>query len=118
MLYSIKGYWNGSSISISVPLFVEYESVAKRACHALHLETEDIDDIINYIAKVADRREIYFLWRPFLKDSKDDLILEVAVESESDFIVSYNLKDFSGLEKFGIQALSPKDFLQLIGAIK
>lgn len=105
-------------VNISVPLFVEYEAVAKRSCHSPGLEIEDIDAILNYIAKVSNHREVFFLWRPFLKDPKDDLVLEVAVESESDFIITYNRKDFSGVEKFGIRVLTPKEFLQLTGVIE
>ena len=46
--------------------------------------------------------EIFFLWRPFLKDAKDDFILELAIESQSEFIVTYNKSDFIGVDKFGI----------------
>jgi len=31
--------------------------------------------------------------------------------------VTYNKKDFKGIEKFGIKAVTPKEFLQLIGEI-
>ena len=50
--------------------------------------TQDIDDILNYIAAVSDKRDIFFLWGPYLKDPKDDLVLEVAVESGSQFIIT------------------------------
>jgi len=45
-------------------------------------------------------------------------VLEVAVESESDFIISYNKKDFENIERFGLKALAPQEFLKLIGVIK
>jgi predicted nucleic acid-binding protein len=40
---------------------------------------------------------------------------ELAVESESDFIITFNEKDFEGTEKFGIKTLTPKEFLKVIG---
>lgn len=104
-------------ISISVSLIFEYEDVLKREDLDLNLETEDIDSMLDYICKIADKREIFYLWRPYLKDPKDDLILELAVESESDFIITYNKKDFEGINKFGLQALTPKEFLDKIGEI-
>lgn len=104
-------------ISISVSLIFEYEDVLKRGDLKLNLETKDIDDILDYICKVADKREIFYLWRPYLKDPKDDLLLELAVESESDFIITYNKKDFEGIDKFGLHALTPKEFLEKIGEI-
>jgi len=104
-------------ISISVSLIFEYEDVLKRRDLKLNLETEDIDDILDYICKVADKREIFYLWRPYLKDAKDDLLLELAVESESNFILTYNKRDFESIDKFGLQALTPKEFLKKIGEI-
>lgn len=109
---------NMFEFSLSVPLFIEYESVTKRNPEKLRLSISDIDDILNYLAEISSKREIYFLWRPFLKDPKDDLVLEVAVESESDFIISHNKKDFRNISKFGLQVLTPLEFLKLIEVIK
>lgn len=104
--------------NISVPLFLEYESVIKRPSIADHLTAKEIDDILNFILSKSRARSIYFLWRPFLKDPKDDLVLEVAVESNSEFIITHNIKDFKGVEKFGIQVLGPKQFLIDRGILK
>jgi putative PIN family toxin of toxin-antitoxin system len=104
-------------ISVSVPLVLEYETIARRQARALGLDSATIDDILDYLCQVALRREIFFLWRPFLKDPKDDLVLELAVESESEFIITYNRRDFAGTEKFGIKVLTPKEFLKKLGEI-
>ena len=104
-------------LSISVPLVLEYEAAAKRISELVGLRYSDIDDIVDYICKVAEHREIYYLWRPFLKDPKDDMVLELAVESEADYIVTYNLRDFAGTERFGIRAVTPGRFLREIGEI-
>jgi putative PIN family toxin of toxin-antitoxin system len=104
-------------ISVSVPLVLEYETIARRQARALGLDSETIDDILDYLCQVALRREIFFLWRPFLKDPKDDLVLELAVESECEFIITYNRRDFAGTEKFGIKVLTPKEFLKKLGEI-
>lgn len=102
-------------VNVSVPLLFEYEDVAKRSSSALPLNSAEIDNILDYLCAVANRHKIFFLWRPFLKDPKDDFVLELAVESQCDYIVTYNQKDFRGVEKFGIKTLTPKEFLQLIG---
>lgn len=105
-------------ISVSVPLVLEYETLAKRQARVLGLDASTIDDILDYVCQVAGRREIFFLWRPFLKDPNDDLVLELAVESESEFIITYNRRDFVGIETFGIKVLTPKELLQKLGEIK
>ncbi len=73
--------------------------------------------IIDMICKLSKGCEIFFLWRPFLKDPKDDFILELAIESQSEFIITYNKKDFYRVEEFGIKALTLKEFLEMIGEI-
>jgi putative PIN family toxin of toxin-antitoxin system len=105
-------------LCISVPLIFEYESVAKRDSRAFGLRYSDIDDILDYICSVAEHRKIHFLWRPVLRDPHDDMVLELAVESEADYVVTHNIKDYVGIRAFGIIALSPKEFLRKIGELK
>ena len=102
-------------IGISVPLILEYEDVLKRYIHYMH--DHDVDKIINYICKVGNRRKIHFLWRPLLKDPKDDMVLELAIASQSKYIVTFNIKDFHGAEKFGIKVLTPVHFLKEVNLI-
>lgn len=106
------------SINLSVPLFLEYEAVTKREQHRFTLNDQDIEDILNYIAQTAEKREIFYLWRPYLKDPNDDLVLEVAVESASQYIISYNLRDFEGINRFGIEVITPKTLLERLGEIR
>jgi putative PIN family toxin of toxin-antitoxin system len=105
-------------INLSVALVLEYEDVLKRPEFNLELTVEEIDDIIDFLCQNANLREIFYLWRPILPDPKDDFVLELAVESNSDYIVTFNTKDFSRAEDFGIKAITPSDFLRIIGEIK
>ncbi len=104
--------------NLSVPLFVEYESVTKREGLLTGLSNEDIDAVLDYLLSKSRIREIFYLWRPVLKDPKDDLVLELAVESRSEFIITFNKRDFRGCERFGIRALNPKEFLIERGVLK
>lgn len=102
---------------VSVPLVLEYESTAKKQSRSLGLLHSDIDDVLDYLCKVSEHRKIFFLWRPFLKDPKDDMVLELAVEGDVDYIVTHNLRDFIGVEQFGVKAITPQEFLREIGEI-
>lgn len=104
-------------LNISPILIFEYESVAKRKDQNIILSHSEIDVIIDMICKWAEHWEIFYLWRPLLKDPKDDFILELAIESHSDYIISYNKADFEGTEKFGIQVISPRELLEILGEI-
>lgn len=102
-------------VFISVPVLLEYEDSLKRDRTKIKLNKNDIDAILDYICFISEKREIFFLWRPYLRDLKDDMFLELAVESDSDYIITFNKKDYEGVEKFNIKILTPKEFLKKIG---
>ena len=82
-------------------LVLEYEQTLKRICTGGSLSGNDIDGVL--------------LWRPLLPDPKDDFVLELAVESRTDFLVTFNTGDFVGAERFGVRVISPREFLAMIG---
>lgn len=99
---------------ISTSLLFEYEDVLKRKQELLELSNEQVDTVLDNICALSKFQEIYFLWRPYLKDQKDDHVLEVAVASKTNIIVTHNLKDFKGVEKFGVKAITPSKYLEVI----
>ena len=103
--------------NISVPLVLEYEKVLFDPKIKIPFTKKEIDKILNYLCANSNHHKIYYLWRPYLKDEKDDMVLELAVSSNSDYIITFNKKDFVGAGKFGITILSPKNFLKKIGEI-
>ena len=105
-------------INISVPLVLEYEDAGKRILDEIGLREEDIEDVIDYICKVANHHKIYYLWRPFLRDPKDDMVLELAVSGSCEIIVTYNVKVFGGVEEFGLKVMTAVKFLEQIGELK
>jgi len=109
---------NKFDVHLSVPLVIEYESIAKRLIgKRTGLNATDIDDVVDYFCSVGQRCEIHFLWRPFLADPNDDMVLELAVAAGCEIIVTYNKSDFKGISQFGIRALTAREFLQEIGEI-
>ena len=103
--------------NISVPLFIEYESVAKRENLVKNLSEKDIEVILDYFLSKSKIQQIFYLWRPILKDPKDDLVLELAVKSQSKYIITFNKKDFIGCENFGVVAVTPYEFMKKRGLL-
>ena len=68
-----------------------------------------------YLASQSHLQEIHFLWRPFLPDANDDMVLELAFAAGCHHIITHNVKDFHGSEQLGVTVLSPREFLSLIG---
>jgi putative PIN family toxin of toxin-antitoxin system len=103
------------ALSLSLPLYMEYLDVLMRPeIKPGGISDSEITDFVDEILLNAQTKNIYFLWRPWLKDEKDDMILELAIASQVDYIVTFNLKDFRNIELFGIEAIAPKDFLNLV----
>jgi len=73
--------------------------------------------VLDYLCMVAKRQEIFFLWRPSLKDPKDEMVLETAVAGGCSAIISYNKRDFVGAEQFNVTINTPLEFLKIIGAL-
>jgi predicted nucleic acid-binding protein len=73
--------------------------------------------VLDFHCKVATHHQIFFLWRPYLSDPSDDMILELAVAAGCNFIVTYNIRDFVRVEGFALQAIAPATFLRHIGAL-
>lgn len=96
---------------VSVPLVVEYEAVLLRHC-AKGQTPDHVTDLIDYLCAEALHQEIFYLWRPYLPDAGDDMVLELAVAAQASVIVTHNLKDFASVGQFGITALAPGTFLQ------
>lgn len=101
--------------AVSVPLGLEYEAAAKRLVKDTLLTARDIEAVIDYICAQAVTSKIFYLWRPLLKDPKDDMVLEAAVAAGCTHIVTFNGRDFAGAERFGIKVLTPQAFLAKIG---
>lgn len=104
-------------INISVPLILEYEAAAKRLVGEILLTESEIDAILDYVCVVSRRHKISYLWRPFLRDPQDDMVLELAAAANCDFIVTYNKDDFRGAERFGLEIVTAIEFLEKIGEL-
>jgi putative PIN family toxin of toxin-antitoxin system len=96
---------------VSVSLVLEYESALLRHVTATSYTEEDIRVLIDYVCDTTVHQEIFFLWRPFLRDPGDDLVLEVAVAAGCEAIVTHNVRDFAGASHMGIRVLKPNEFL-------
>jgi len=97
---------------LSTTLLFEYEDILKRNQTILGLSNHDVDKILNYFCLRSEHQKIYFLWRPFLSDPKDDHLLELAIASGTKLIATYNVKDFRGVDKFNVQTITPAKLLE------
>ena len=102
-------------MALTVPLYLQYQDVLTRPEHMTGTSTQDdILRFLRYLCSIAHQQRVFFLWRPRLKDPNDDMGLEAAVASQSRYIITHNLRDFTrcGIEEqFGITPMLPREFL-------
>jgi predicted nucleic acid-binding protein len=97
--------------NLTVALALEHEAVLKRNCLEFGLTEHDIDDMLDWVISEAGLHRLYFVWRPLASDPDDDSEMEAAIASHSDFGVTFNKRDFPDGHRFGIECLTPKEFL-------
>ncbi|MDR2851959.1 MAG: putative toxin-antitoxin system toxin component, PIN family [Burkholderiaceae bacterium] len=99
--------------ALTVALYMEWQAVLTRPEHMPPgVDTDAMQGFLRYLASLAHLQDVHFLWRPFLRDPDDDMVLECAVASGSRLIVTHNIKDFRRAIGLGVQAMTPGGFLR------
>lgn len=102
-------------LCLSVGLYMEWQSVLGRRENLPPGHTaEDALRFLRFLASQAHLQEIHFVWRPFLPDPDDDMVLELAFAAGCRHIVTHNVRDFRGSERLGVVAMTPREFWNLI----
>jgi putative PIN family toxin of toxin-antitoxin system len=67
----------------TLPLFLEYEDVLKRAEQRLvhRLSLEQVDEFLAELAAHVEPVELHFMWRPQVRDPGDEMVLEAATQT-------------------------------------
>ena len=102
-------------IALTIALYTEWQAVMTRSENLPPGATADEAlAFLRYLASIAHLQDVHFLWRPFSRDPDDDMILECAVASGSEYIVTHNVKDFRRVEELNVQVITPADLLHLL----
>lgn len=106
------------AVVVSVPIVLEYEEVLKRPGVVPAYSATEIDQVLDGLCAIAERRRVHFLWRPQLRDPSDEGFLELAVAGGGIPIITYNTHHFVGAERFGVAIQTPLQLLRNVGAIE
>lgn len=105
-------------IALSVALYTEWQDVMCRAEHLPPgMQPPDALAFLRYLASIAHLQNIHYLWRPFLRDPDDDMVLECAVASGSRYLVTHNVRDFRAIDSLGVLPITPAEFLALLRSL-
>jgi len=103
------------SPQMSEALFYEYEAVMKRKKiqDSTPLNKDEQTALFNAYISTCRWNEIYYMWRPNLDDENDNFVVELAVASGAECIITYNLKDFNSSQlKFSHKIITPETFIK------
>ena len=94
---------------LSVPLLLQYEEVLCRPeqLAAVGGSVDDIGTMLDAVCRVGSPVEIDYLWRPMLREPDDEMVLELAIQSRAAALLTFNLRDFQGAERFGVEVVRP-----------
>ena len=100
---------------VTTALFLEYEDVLSRDTflEATGFTLHDVDRFLAAFASAARPVDVHFRWRPQLRDPKDELVLECAVNAGDLPLITHNIRDFSDAAKrFSVPVMTPGKFLK------
>ena len=102
-------------IALTVAVYTEWQAVMTRPENLPPgAAADDALAFLRYLASIAHLQDVHFLWRPFSRDPDDDMIVECAVASGCEYIVTHNVKDFRRVEELKVQAITPAELLNLL----
>src|SRR5262245_56884029 len=104
------------TIGLTAALVLEYEATCVKSLPALNVTVEDLTDLLDYFGSVGKLAAIRFRVRPSVADPDDELVLEAAIATGSDWIVTHNILDMAaGAARYGIEIIKPGEALRRLG---
>ena len=96
--------------------FLEYEDLLARQdlYRQSLLNADERRELFAAFLSVCEWVQVYYLWRPNLRDEGDNHLIELAVAGGASFLATNNLRDLkSGELRFpSIRIVSPKELLE------
>jgi putative PIN family toxin of toxin-antitoxin system len=105
------------TLLMSVSLALEFEAVCSRVEHrvAAGLSEREVSIFVSAVIAMTEPVETHFLWRPQLRDTGDEMVLEAAVNGRADALVTFNQRDYgSAPARFGVELLLPREAIARI----
>ncbi|HPH12783.1 MAG TPA: putative toxin-antitoxin system toxin component, PIN family [Burkholderiaceae bacterium] len=109
----LQGLWEPM---ISLPLFMEYEDVMARreVLERCPLPEEERQALLDALLSRCTLVEVYYAWRPNLRDEGDNHVFELAVAAQDAALLTWNLRDFASAElRFPqVRVLTPAQWMK------
>ena len=101
---------------MSEKLFLEFEDLLGREdlFRASPLTAVERGQLLDAFLGVCEWVEVYFRWRPNLRDEGDNHVMELAIAGSVSAVVTNNVADFQGADLSfpEIRVLTPQQYLK------
>ena len=103
---------------LAASLYFEYEDVFERqtTLALCKLNCEQRQLFLDSFLSVCQWNQLYFRWRPNLRDEGDNHLVELAVASNAEYLITNNMKDFRFAElRFPtLKVIKPEQLLEVL----
>ena len=104
------------TIGLTAALVLEYEATCMKSLPALNVTPDDVRELLDYFCQVGRSAVIRLQVRPSVADPDDELVLEAAIATGSEWIVTHNIRDMAvGAARYGIEVITPGEALRRLG---
>jgi predicted nucleic acid-binding protein len=105
------GQWR---IVLSNTLCSEYEEVLKRQAGLLGMSESSLNQFLDSLCAMAERKSLGTPWIPILTDPDDEAQVHLAFEAGTGYIITHNVKHLEPARTLGIAVVTPKEFLEIL----
>jgi putative PIN family toxin of toxin-antitoxin system len=100
---------------IGAALYAEYRDVSSRKLPGLSIpfSSSERERFVDGFAALCEWQDVYFRWRPNLRDDRDNHVVELAIAGAARAIVTWNKRDFAGGELMlgSLRVVSPAELM-------
>ena len=86
----------------------KYEEILKANRAELGLGLDDVDQLLNAVCARAEEWPLAHGWEPILHDPDDEPLVQLAVESGANGVITHNVRDLAPARALGIEVLKPR----------
>jgi predicted nucleic acid-binding protein len=106
-----QGRW---TLVLSNTVVSEYHEILHREGGTLNLPLEEVDQYLDVLCALAERRSLTTEWQPVATDPDDEPIVQLAREAGVLYLVTHNVRHVTGADRFGVRVVRPAEFLGLL----
>ena len=103
-------------LHVSTPVVLEYEEVLIRELVPSHFTADQISSFLDDLIARSIRHSSVVRRRPISADPDDDALIELALTSGADALITHNLSDFTSINQMGVALLTPGGLLRLLNS--